>query len=225
MKQEIINIEQWLKEYCQNANKKGYIIGLSGGIDSAVDAEKLANNLNINFKIINLIKTFEIIKQELGKINNITQANIKSRLRMVILHALANQNSYLVAGTGNLSELMIGYFTKYGDGGVDIEPIGNYYKTEIYEMAKFLPEIPQNIISKPPSADLWEGQTDEEEIGITYKKLDYILKVINGHCIENDYDNSIFNINFRDKEKIKLLIHNSLHKNNLPPRYIRTKKT
>lgn len=106
---------------------------------------------------------------------SLATANLKPRLRMTTLYFHANLHRYLVVGTGNLSELTVGYFTKYGDGGVDLLPIGNLVKAEVRELAVFL-GVPQPIIDKPPSAGLWQGQTDEGEMGLTYQELDrYIL--------------------------------------------------
>jgi len=108
-------------------------------------------------------------------IGNLARANLKARLRMVTLYYIANQLKYLVAGSGNRSELTVGYFTKHGDSGVDILPLGNLVKGEVTELARYL-EIPREIIEKPPSAGLWEGQTDETEMGFSYEALDrYIL--------------------------------------------------
>ncbi len=101
-------------------------------------------------------------------------ANLKPRLRMVALYFVANQLNYLVAGTGNRSELAIGYFTKYGDGGVDLLPLGRSLKSEVRELARQL-DVPREIIEKPPSAGLWSGQTDEGEMGFTYADLEQYL--------------------------------------------------
>jgi NAD+ synthase len=101
-------------------------------------------------------------------------ANVKPRLRMATLYYVANSLNYLVAGTGNRAELTIGYFTKYGDGGVDLLPIGDLLKSEVRAIAKEL-GVPQPIIDKPPSAGLWLGQTDEEEMGLTYAELERYL--------------------------------------------------
>lgn len=103
-----------------------------------------------------------------------SEANLKPRLRMITLYYLANRLGYLVAGSGNRCELSIGYFTKYGDGGVDIQPMGNLVKGQVRELATYL-GIPREIIDKPPSAGLWPGQTDEQEIGLTYEELDRYL--------------------------------------------------
>ena len=101
-------------------------------------------------------------------------ANVKVRLRMVTLYYLANRLCYLVVGTSNRSELSVGYFTKYGDGGVDIIPLGHLVKSEVRQLAIHL-DIPEEIIAEPPSAGLWSGQTDEGEMGITYQELDRYL--------------------------------------------------
>ncbi|MFC1918682.1 NAD(+) synthase [Chloroflexota bacterium] len=102
------------------------------------------------------------------------QANLKVRLRMLTLYYFANQLKYMVAGSSNKSELAIGYFTKYGDGGVDILPLGNLVKGQVRELAGFL-GIPREIIDKPPSAGLWPGQTDEGDLGFSYETLDRYL--------------------------------------------------
>lgn len=104
----------------------------------------------------------------------LAEANLKPRLRMAILYYHANRLRYLVVGTGNRSEIAVGYSTKYGDGGVDILPLGNLLKQEVRDLARHL-GIPPAIIDKPPSAGLWEGQTDESEMGITYEELDSCL--------------------------------------------------
>ena len=102
------------------------------------------------------------------------KANLKVRLRMLTLYYFANQLAYMVVGASNKSELSAGYFTKYGDGGVDILPLGNLLKREVKELAGFL-GIPQEIIDKPPSAGLWQGQTDEADLGFSYDQLDSYL--------------------------------------------------
>jgi NAD+ synthase len=101
----------------------------------------------------------------------LAEANLKPRLRMATIYLYANRLNYLVVGSSNRCELSIGYFTKYGDGGVDIMPLGNLLKSQVRDLARHL-GIPQVIIDKPPSAGLWEGQTDEQEMGLTYDQLD-----------------------------------------------------
>jgi NAD+ synthase len=106
--------------------------------------------------------------------SRLAQANIKARLRMLTLYYFANRLKYIVVGASNRDELAVGYFTKYGDGGADILPLGNLLKGQVKELAQFL-GIPEPIINKPPSADLWEGQTDEGELGFSYDELDLYL--------------------------------------------------
>ena len=132
----------------------------------------------------------------------IAQANLKARLRMVTLYYVANQMKYLVAGSGNRSEIAIGYFTKHGDSGADILPLGNLVKKEVRELANYL-RIPQEIINKPPSAGLWQGQTDEGEMGISYETLDRYL--LTGNAPE------------ATKSRLEFMKAASLHKKMMPP--------
>ena len=119
--------------------------------------------------IVNQVRTICHIEND-----KLTVSNVKARIRMMILYAEANKSHSLVCGTSNKSELLVGYFTKYGDGGVDFHPLGDLYKTQVYQLANHL-DIPQEIIKKPPTAGLWPGQTDEEELGVSYQILDQIL--------------------------------------------------
>ncbi|MFH1288512.1 MAG: NAD+ synthase [bacterium] len=229
MKNKIID---WIKEQVIAANTGGIVIGLSGGIDSSVvaglckeavgkdnllalimpshsqkgdmaDALFVAQSLDINTKAIDLSDTYDKLKNILPEANNLANANLKPRLRMLVLYYFANKLNYLVCGTGNKSELMVGYFTKYGDGGVDILPIGNLLKRDVLALAKEL-GIPEKIVTKPPTAGLWPGQTDEGEMGITYGELDDILERI---------ENKRPQIAAKDKvEKVKEMIEKSGHK-------------
>jgi NAD+ synthase len=141
-------------------------------------------------------------------LQEMAMANIKPRLRMAALYALAQTNSYLVAGTGNASELMVGYFTKYGDGGVDVEPLGNLYKWQVRGLAAEL-GVPQSIIDRPPSAGLWDGQTDEGELGMTYDELDAALVAISeGEA--GDTEPTLLS-------RVERLIAASAHKRAMPP--------
>lgn len=145
---------------------------------------KIANpKTNIFFKEENKLKC------ELIDISDMAKSNILPRLRMTTLYTLAQSKGYLVAGTGNLSERTMGYFTKWGDGACDINPIGNLTKTEVRILAKEL-DIPKHIIDKAPSANLWKGQTDEDEMGVTYEIID---KFINGEDIPEAHKHIIEN--------------------------------
>lgn len=161
------------------------------------DALDLIKKFNIPYKIIDLSKVYDSFiyllkdKEKEGSFK-LAEANVKPRLRMITLYYFANKLNYLVVGTGNKSELDIGYYTKYGDGGVDILPLGNLLKNQVKELAEYL-GIPKKIINKPPSAGLWEDQTDEEEIGISYDQLDKYLGTgkINNKIIEKKIQDKI----------------------------------
>ena len=135
-------------------------------------------------------------------VSRLAQANIKARLRMLTLYYFANSLKYIVVGAGNRDELAVGYFTKYGDGGVDIQPLGNLLKGQLKELARFL-GIPEPIINKPPSADLWEGQTDEGELGFSYDELDQYL--------------ATGETSAEIKKRIESMIAATEHKRQLPP--------
>ncbi len=204
MQNTIIQCEQWLCEQVKNAGAKGIVLGLSGGIDSSVlaalgrkalgregvlgvimpchsiaedesDARLLADALDINFERVDLSEVFDSL---CGRVNSsldpLTRSNIKARLRMVTLYAFAQSRNLLVCGTSNRSEYETGYFTKYGDSGVDLMPLANFLKREIRAMAREL-NVPERIITKAPSAGLYEGQTDESDMGFTYDVLDEYL--------------------------------------------------
>jgi len=120
-----------------------------------------------------LLATLPAIEDGMGDAM-LARANLKPRLRMAVLYYFANRRRYLVVGTGNRSEIAVGYSTKYGDAGVDILPLGNLLKGQVVDLARHL-RVPPRIIEKPPSAGLWEGQTDEGEMGLTYSELDSYL--------------------------------------------------
>lgn len=137
-----------------------------------------------------------------ASLKQLAQANLKPRLRMLTLYYIANQLRYMVAGSSNRSEVTVGYFTKYGDGGVDIRPLGNLVKGQVKELARFL-GIPAPIIDKPPSAGLWEGQTDETEMGLSYDALD-------GFILSGKASDEV-------RKKAEAMMANSAHKRSLPP--------
>lgn len=201
-KKIIKEIEGFIKERARCVD--GGVIGISGGIDSAVvaylsvnalgktnvrgvlmpcgkqsteDAKFVAETLGISYEILNIKPIVDVFKQVAPHYfsTKLSEGNLRARIRMCLLYGCANTNQMVVMGTGNKSEMMIGYFTKYGDGGVDLEPIAHIYKTQIWEIARHL-KVPNKIIEKSPSAELWDGQTDEGELGFNYYTLDKILK-------------------------------------------------
>lgn len=144
------------------------------------DARLISKALNLEIIKVDLSVMFDHLIAGVeaalnAPLSSMALANTKARLRMTTLYSIAASRSALVIGTGNRSELTYGYYTKYGDSGVDLLPLGNLVKAQVYELARFL-AIPERVIEKAPSAGLWEGQTDEQEMGLTYQDLDrYIL--------------------------------------------------
>ena len=171
-------------------------------------AHLVAQKFDIATTTVTLDPIFDAVKKALpsegfdAETEKLAEANLKPRLRMLTLYYLANRLCYLVAGSGNRSELEVGYFTKYGDGGVDILPLGNLLKSQVQELARYL-GIPEELINKPPSAGLWPGQTDEAELGITYEELDRYLS--SGKASEEV------------KQRIEALSRSSTHKRRPPP--------
>jgi NAD+ synthase len=195
----------WIREQVVKAGAKGIVLGLSGGIDSAVvaalsrralgpdvlglllpchshrqdteDALTVAGHLGLETVTVDLTPAFDLLLTLLPSADVMVTANLKPRLRMMTLYHVAGLKKYLVAGTGNKSEISVGYFTKYGDGGADLLPLGDMLKSEVWAMAAQL-GLPEAIIKKPPSAGLLPGQTDEGELNISYAELDQALKAI-----------------------------------------------
>ncbi len=192
---------------------EGVVVGISGGIDSAVvaalsvlalgpekvygitlpynqqntkDADELAGSLGVPYNKINIGPIVAVFEQQAAqyfssKESTMPKSNLQSRIRMCLLYGAANRMVKLVIGTTNKSEYLLGYFTKWGDGAVDFEPIGNLYKTEVWELARYLkrscfPNFPQQIIDKKPTAELEHGMTDEEELGFSYIEFDSYIQ-------------------------------------------------
>lgn len=161
-------------------NSLGVLMSCHSSPEDFEDARLIAGQFNIKVEEIALDGIYDVLAEKLGQsqfgtgASQVSLGNIKPRLRMTALYFFANTLNYLVVGTGNKSEAEVGYFTKYGDGGVDILPLGNLLKTQVKKLALHL-GIPQKIVDKVPSAGLWEGQTDEGELGLTYEQLDSYL--------------------------------------------------
>ncbi len=231
-------ISDWLAERLAGAGADGFVFGLSGGVDSAtaaalavqavgsesvlaallpchsqpIDArlaQRVADAFDIPTVVVNLDDAFDALMESVPPTEHrLAAANIKPRLRMTTLYYLAQANNYLVLGSGNKTELMAGYFTKYGDGGVDMLPLGDVYKTEVWELAREL-GVPREVIERAPSAGLWPGQTDEEELGITYRELDHVLAAM--------ASGDTGDIAASTLEKVERMVAHSAHKRAMPP--------
>ena len=198
-------IHQFLRAHALADPARGVVVGLSGGIDSALtvrlardalgadrvlgvllpdarfppallrETEEYATSLGIEHRTIPIAPGEAAVRSLVPELTDrVDLGNITARLRMVVSYAIARPRQYLVAGAGNKSELLVGYFTKYGDGGADLLPLGDLYKTEVRTLATQL-ELPWGFLERAPTAGLWEGQTDEAELGLRYDELDRIL--------------------------------------------------
>lgn len=204
---QVERISAWIRERAQEAGVQGLVLGLSGGVDSAVVAglavrampgrvhtfilpchsqpedarlaRAVAEAFGLEPETIVLDEAYDFLRRVFGvngapQPGNLADANLKSRLRMVTLYYQANLRNCLVLGTGNRSEIAVGYFTKWGDGAVDLLPIAGLVKREVYELARCL-GVPQAVIERPPTGGLWPGQTDEGEMGLSYAEIDEYL--------------------------------------------------
>ncbi len=186
----------------------GVIIPCYTSQEDEEHARAVASQFSIPTQVVVLDTVFDALLNVLPSdrvdpgVSRLAEGNLKARLRMLILYYFANRLKYVVVGSSNRSELSVGYFTKYGDGGVDILPLGNMVKGQVRELASFL-GIPQEIIDKPPSAGLWPGQTDEGELGLSYEELDHYL-------ITGEAGSEL-------KQRIESMIAAAEHKRCLPP--------
>lgn len=233
--EQIVN---WLTSYVKNSGTKGFVIGVSGGIDSAVvstlcartglqtlmlempihqsqdqvtRARKHIDFITAKYKntdsaVIDLTETFEAFKKSGVNVAGITPeqhefslSNSRSRLRMITLYQFAGQLGYIVAGTGNkVEDYGIGFFTKFGDGGVDVSPIGDLVKSEVYELGRYL-GINEDILNAAPTDGLHnDGRTDEDQIGATYAELEWAMSIVD-YTIDNFFN--VYPINTQAKNK------------------------
>jgi len=237
IKDEIVS---WIKNYADNSGLNCLVVGVSGGIDSAVvstlcsltglktvvinmpinskdentnlsnlQCNWLTNNFsNVEKRYIELSDVYNLFKNQMAVQqfdNKLADANCKSRLRMVTLYYIAGSNSALVVGTGNkVEDFGVGFYTKYGDGGVDISPIADLTKTQVRNLAAHL-GIPNEIIEAPPTDGLWEdSRTDEEQIGASYEELEWAMEYL---ASEKDVD-----LSAREQEVLE--IYNKFHNSN-----------
>lgn len=238
-------IVDFIREYVEHSGTSGVVMGLSGGIDSALvcslavealgaervvvaflpvvaendatniaDARTLADRLGVESELFELgpvIDAFEPLS-----LDKTSRGNLAARMRMAVCYVRANQRGMLVIGTGNRAEILTGYFTKYGDGGVDLLPLANLYKVNVRQLAKYV-GVPDSIIEKAPSAGLWEGQTDEGEMGVTYDELDKILYLRFEKDVEWD-DLTGHSLDPAKIKRVRELYERSQHKRNPLPR-------
>ena len=202
--QAITTIKRFIKGTLARTGMNGFVIGLSGGIDSAVSAalaveavgpnkilgvmmpyrssavesiqlaEQLADHLGLESRRVDISPMIDAYYEQIDDHNRLRAGNKMARERMSILFDLAHELDRLVLGTGNRTEICLGYTTWYGDAACSINPVGQLYKTELRQVARTL-GVPQALIDRSPTADLWSGQTDEGEIGVTYEQIDRLL--------------------------------------------------
>lgn len=237
------HIVNWLKTYAKNAKVNGFVIGISGGIDSAVTSTLCAKTgfqtlcvempihqsknqvnrgkehidqlkekfKNVNSKKVELTSVFEEFKSAVPKVENsskvdLSLANTRARLRMTTLYYFAGLHGLLVAGTGNkVEDFGVGFYTKYGDGGVDLSPIADLMKSEVYELAAYL-QVPDSIQKAEPTDGLFgDSRTDEDQLGASYDELEWAMKIV-------ESGKNLTEFNKRKKEVLD--IYTKLHRAN-----------
>ncbi len=183
---------------------------------------EIAQRLGIDYKEIGIDSILnEYLSATQLSENDLVIGNLKARIRMSIIYYFANQKNYLVCGTGNKSEILIGYFTKHGDGACDMEPIGDLYKTDVFKLSEFI-GIPKKIVTKPPRAGLWNNQTDEDEIGMEYDLLDQILYLYTEKNLKNNEIAEKLDISADDVDMIINKIIRNEHKSKVPESPLKT---
>lgn len=238
-------IERFILNYVSKSSAKGLVVGLSGGLDSSVvvrlaanalgpervcglimpsdftpeqdvsDAIDLAKTLGVRYNVIKIRSIIEAFTKVLPD-NERARGNLAARVRMNILYYHAALNGYLVAGTSDKSERLVGFFTKFGDGAADILPIADLYKTDVRRLASFL-KIPAAIIEKKSSPRLWKNHLAEEEIGLRYEKLDPILRLLVDRKKRPKEVAKKLGVSLNDVHRVREMVEKSYHKRSLPP--------
>ena len=243
------NIEKFIKQELESSGRNGYVIGLSGGVDSALtyylasesvgiekvfalimpdttttpkedvnDAKDLVKRLGGQMHVIDISPIVEVYKSTIPvykEEDNIPLGNVRARIRMTLLYYYANKMSMLVLGTGDRSESFVGYFTKYGDGGVDLLPISSLLKSQVRKLAQKI-GVPDNVALKPSSPRLWVGQLAEKELGISYDQIDLIIYSVIDKGYSPKEASEITGISLDIIEKVLNMNKNSEHKRSLP---------
>ena len=237
-------IEKFIQTRVKEAEATGTVIGLSGGVDSATTlalavsalgsenitglimpynrtesidlASGHAQMLGVKTRELNISPLVELFKGSTDSFSSkASEGNLHSRVRMTFLYGEAFRSGSLVMGTSNKSELLVGYYTKWGDGASDLLPVGDLYKSQVYHLAREL-GIPTGILERKPTAELWEGQTDEDELGIDYVTLDQILLGLERQLSLKRISSKTA-IALESVERIDNLIKSSIHKRIFPP--------
>jgi len=238
-------IVSFIRDYLNGSGHRTGVVGVSGGVDSSLvffltcealgaehtvgallphagsspiftdRAQRIVAMKGGHLRYFDITETVNSFQKLSGTANRRRIGNIMARVRMTALFDIAAESEGLVMGTGNKTEILLGYFTLFGDGACAFEPIGDLYKSEVWEMARLV-GIPEEIIAEPPTADLWEGQTDEGELGITYDTTDRILSLL---VEKNLTPEKITDIGFKreDVERVIVLMKKSEFKRRMPP--------
>ena len=250
-KREMARVERFIRNYVKDAEAKGVVLGISGGIDSAVvaflavkslgakrvtglllfedefkngidyeDAKEVISKLHIRsveFRITGIIKAFKtVLRASKFTASKLTLANLKARARMTLLYAVANEMNLLVIGTGDKSEETLGYFTKYGDGGVDFMPIAHLYKTQVKALGRRL-GVPARIVEKPSSPNLWKGHKAADELPVDYPVLDRIFEMLFERNKDEANASELVGVSQKIVREIMRRHSSSKHKREYPP--------
>jgi len=241
----ILTAKRFINGKLLETGLNGYVIGLSGGIDSALsatlataavgpekvfallmpyksssessikDARELIDKLGIDHQLVDISPMLDAYFDKIDESNRLRAGNKMARERMSILFDYARKMGRLVLGTGNRTEICLGYTTWYGDSACSINPIGELYKTEVRQLAGIL-GVPAGILNKTPSADLWKGQTDEGEIGVTYEEIDRILRRVIDDGVTSMAELEKEGLNTVDISRVVSLANRNTFKRHLP---------